>query len=165
MKSQTIFIRRPKKYPATPGFDTIKIGLNKEIGITELNADHNISLEIESWEEDEYCTYKILLPAHFSIVPGDWRRFVSDREKINEIMSYYIKDNSKWIVFEEISEKTLKELEERLKSALRDLYTIFEVDDVQCESNVEYEIRIIISGDYKDGEKSSFIFIMNVNEF
>ena len=106
--------------------------------------------------EGDTRVYHVVLPANLIIRPVDWRRFSYDHEKVKELLSLCVRDNLPLVGFEPWSDAQKARVETALRSALRDLSSVFDLESVNCDGREDSRLLATIEGTHKNGERRSY---------
>ena len=92
---------------------------------------------IAAWAEGDSWVYRVVLPEGYSLRPVDWRRFATDEAKLRELLVRCLQDNLEDALFEPWTAAWRDRAAARLRLALQDLSSMFEVVEIEIEPGEE----------------------------
>jgi hypothetical protein len=101
--------------------------------------------------------YGLALSPGCGVRPVDWRRVAYDHVEVQRRLRQCTVDNTADAMFAPMSAQLLKELAARIRLALADLSSVFDVVDVTCEAR-EDVLVVAIDGEFKNGERVTIVF-------
>ncbi len=123
--------------------------------LIDATAESGRSVSIASWTERDTGMYQVELPEGVSVKPVDWRRFAYDHERVAELVGRCVADNAGRLTFSVLTGETLREGENALTEALRDLRTLFDTESVEM-ARVETELQVRVIGAHKNGRREQY---------
>ena len=114
-------------------------------------------IRVSSWADAGAQMYAVDLPPGCGVRPVDRRQFAYDHVEVRRRLKQCTADNTLEATFSLPSVQLLEELAARIRLALADLSSMFDVIDVRCESE-ETLLNVTIEGEFKNGERETIVF-------
>jgi len=126
---------------------------NEALEILPRGAD---SIRLSSWTEADTQVYAIELPPGCNVRPIDWRHVAYDHAEVRQRLAQCVQDNLADTVVEVGSAEVVQEVAARIRLALVDLSSVFDVIDVTCELHAE-RMHVVIEGEFKNGVRGTIV--------
>jgi hypothetical protein len=104
---------------------------------------------------DMALVYAIDLPDDCTIAPADWRRHAYDHDTVRQLIAATVGENASLLLFEPMTVEAMPGIEARVRRALLDLGTVFDITDVTCAQSAEGHLTIEVTGEHTNGELAS----------
>ena len=112
--------------------------------------------KVWSCDDGETRIYSVSQWADYSVTPIDWRRFAYDHDTVKKLLERCIRDNWASYFGALLNDSLLVRLRTHLEVALKDLSSVFDVQDVTCEQGNEGEVIVNIEGEHKNGRRELY---------